>query len=33
VLVEPGTYIVKLMIDGKVYTQKVIVEGETAIGP
>jgi hypothetical protein len=31
--VEPGTYIVKLSVGGKEYTQKVIVEGETSIGP
>jgi hypothetical protein len=31
--VEPGTYIVKLNVGGKEYTQKVIVEGETSIGP
>ena len=32
-LVEPGTYIIKVRVDDKEYTQKVVVENETTIGP
>jgi hypothetical protein len=31
--VEPGTYVLKLSVDGKEYTTKVVIEADTPLNP